>query len=68
MEGEGHGLRMDKGYDSRKVGELARAMGYTPPIRSRGEEKRALAKEEGFKAAWLAQPLPPDTCPLGKVA
>ena len=54
MEGEGHGLCMDKGYDSRKVGELARAMEHTPPIRSRGEEKIALAKEEGFKARrWV---------------
>ena len=49
MEGEGHGLRMDKGYDSRKVGELARVMGYAPHIRNRGKEKKHWRKRRDSK-------------------
>lgn len=54
--GEGHGLCMDKGYDSRKVRAFVKAMGYTAHIRSRGEEKKELEKGEGFKARrWVVE-------------
>lgn len=68
---------MDEGYDSKKIKELTKVVvAYTSYIRSRREEERTLAKEEGCKAQrWVEkrtrgwhQPFPADACPVGKVA
>jgi putative transposase len=45
-----HGICLDKGYDYPQVDELVGAYGLTPHIRSRGEEKQALAREASFRA------------------
>jgi putative transposase len=38
------------------VRELAREFGFTAHIRSRGEEKKALAREAGFRARrWVVE-------------
>jgi putative transposase len=50
------GLCLDKGYDSQEVREIARAFGFTAHVRSRGEEKKALAKEAGLRARrWVVE-------------
>jgi putative transposase len=49
-------LCLDKGYDYDEVRELAVAFGFTTHIRSRGEEKKALAREAGFRARrWVVE-------------
>jgi putative transposase len=50
------GLCLDKGYDSKEVREIAKEFGFTAHVRSRGEEKKALAKEAGLRARrWVVE-------------
>ena len=50
------GVCLDKAYDNNEVRELAREFGYTAHIRCRGEEKKALAREAGFRARrWVVE-------------
>jgi putative transposase len=50
------GLCLDKGYDFAEVRDLARAFGFTPHIRARGEEAQAIKRELGFKARrWVVE-------------
>ncbi len=50
------GVCLDKGYDYPEVHALAQEVGLTPHIRSRGEEKRALEREAGFRARrWVVE-------------
>lgn len=44
------GMGRDKGYDYEEVRETVREVGFTAPMRSRGEEAQALKREAGFKA------------------
>jgi transposase len=44
------GMCLDKGYDYEEVRDILREFGFTPHIRARGEEAKALKKEAGFKA------------------
>ena len=47
---------MDKGYDYPEVYELADELGFGADIRSRGEEKKALERERGFRARrWVVE-------------
>jgi putative transposase len=49
-------LCMDKGFDYPEVYELVCDYGYTPHIRSRGEEKMALKKIPGFRSRrWVSE-------------
>jgi putative transposase len=53
---EPQALCLDKGYDYPEVYALAGEYGLTPHIRSRGEEKQALAREIGFHARrWVVE-------------
>ena len=53
------GLCLDKGYDYKEVRELLSEFGFTAHIRSRGEEKKALKVEAGFKARrWVVERTP----------
>ncbi len=50
------GLCLDKAYDNREVRELLAEFGFTAHIRSRGEEKKQLAREAGFRARrWVVE-------------
>jgi transposase len=50
------GLCLDKGYDYPAVHELVAELGFTAHIRSRGEEKKTLAREPGFRARrWVIE-------------
>lgn len=50
------GLCLDKGYDYPEIYELAAELGFTPHIRSRGEEAQALEREPGFRARrWVVE-------------
>jgi transposase len=50
------GLCLDAAYDNKEVRELAREFGFTAHIRSRGEEKKALAREAGLRARrWVVE-------------
>ena len=50
------GLCLDAAYDNNEVRELAREFGFTAHIRSRGEEKKALTQEAGFRARrWVVE-------------
>jgi hypothetical protein len=50
------GMSMDKGYDFDEVRDLVVALGFTAPIRSRGEEAQALKREAGYKARrWVVE-------------
>ena len=50
------GLCLDKGYDYPEVRELVGELGFTAHIRSRGEEKRELEREAGFRARrWVVE-------------
>ena len=47
---------MDKGYDFADTREVLRALGYTPHVRSRGEEKIDLSVIPGFRARrWVVE-------------
>ena len=49
-------LCLDKGYDYDEVRELAAEFAFTAHIRSRGEEKKQLAREAGFRARrWVVE-------------
>ena len=49
-------LCADKGYDQASTRQSVRDRGYTPHIRSRGEEKKVMAKRPGFKARrWVVE-------------
>ena len=51
-----HGLCLDKGYDYPEVHELIDELGFTPHIRSGGEEKKALERDTGFRARrWVVE-------------
>jgi transposase len=53
---EPQGICLDKGYDYPEVYELLDELGLTPHVRSRGEEKKALVREEGFRARrWVVE-------------
>ena len=70
------GVCLDKGYDFAEVRRTLDEFGFTPHIRSRGEEARAIKKEAGFKARrWvvelgsqLDEPLSAHSGPLGQVS
>lgn len=50
------GLCMDKGYDSAEVRELVAEFGFTPHVRSRGEEAKVLKREPGVRARrWVVE-------------
>jgi transposase len=49
-------LHLDKGYDYHEVRELAEVFGYTAHIRSRGDEKKDLARDARKKARrWVVE-------------
>ena len=53
---EPQGICLDKGYDYPQVYELVGEYGLTPHIRSRGEEKKQLEREDGFRARrWVVE-------------
>lgn len=50
------GMCMDKGYDYEVVRETVEELGFTPHIRARGEEAKAIKSEPGFKARrWVVE-------------
>lgn len=50
------GMCLDKGYDYEEVRQILAAFGFTPHIRCRGEEAKALQDEPGFKARrWVVE-------------
>ncbi len=50
------GLCMDKGYDAAEVRALVAEHGFTPHIRSRGEEAKVLKREPGVRARrWVVE-------------
>lgn len=50
------GMCMDKGYDYPEIRKLVSAYGFTPHIRSRGEERRALRRRRGYRARrWVVE-------------
>ena len=49
-------LSLDRGYDSPAMHRLARAHGYTPHIRARGEEIKLKARTPGWRARrWVVE-------------
>jgi len=53
---EPQGLCLDKGYDYPEVYELVAEFGFTGHIRSRGEEKKQLEREDDFRARrWVVE-------------
>jgi putative transposase len=50
------GLCLDAAYDNLEVRDLCEEFAFTAHIRSRGEEKKALAREAGFRARrWVVE-------------
>jgi len=50
------GMCLDKGYDYRESREVVDEFGFTPHIRARGEEKRSIKEEPGFRARrWVVE-------------
>jgi putative transposase len=50
------GLCLDRGYDSPPIGTLAIEHGFTPHIRTRGEEIRLKAQTPGWRARrWVVE-------------
>jgi putative transposase len=50
------GLCLDRGYDAPPMHELAVAHGYTPHVRTRGEEIRLKAHTPGWRARrWVVE-------------
>jgi transposase len=50
------GLCLDKAYDYDQVRALVEEFGFAAHIRARGEEKKALAQEPGFRARrWVVE-------------
>ena len=47
---------MNKGYDSGRVRKSAKTRGYTPHVRSRGEEAQAKREMPGYRARrWVVE-------------
>ena len=56
IEAKPQHLCMDKGYDYPSVRELVEMLGYTPHIRSRGEEKQAKMHIPGYRSRrWVVE-------------
>ena len=54
--GAPQGLCLDRAYDARSMHELADEHGFTPHIRSRGEELAARVGEPGWRARrWVVE-------------
>ena len=54
--GQPLGLCLDKGYDYHEVRAVVEEFGFTPHIRSRGEEARAIRQGKGFRARrWVVE-------------
>jgi putative transposase len=50
------GLCMDKGYDYPEIWDLVRQNGFTPHIRSRGEECKAMKRRRGYRPRrWVVE-------------
>jgi putative transposase len=50
------GLCLDRGYDHNTVRELVRGRGFTPHIRSRGEEIKLKLTDPGWRARrWVVE-------------
>lgn len=50
------GICLDKGYDYEVVRSLLAEFGFTAHVRSRGEERQALAQEAGYRARrWVVE-------------
>jgi len=50
------GLCLDKAYDFAAVRDIVKAFGFTPHIRARGEEAKAIQQQAGFKARrWVVE-------------
>jgi putative transposase len=50
------GMCLDKGYDYDEVRDILHDFGFTPHIRPRGEEAKAIKREAGFKARrWVVE-------------
>ena len=49
------GLCMDKGYDYPIIRDLARAFGFEPHVRSRGEEVRAKRRRRYKPRRWVVE-------------
>ena len=43
------GMCMDKGYDYPEIRALVRMYGFTPHIRSRGEERKSMQRRRGYR-------------------
>ena len=55
-EEQPQGMCLDKGYDYQEVRDILHALGFTAPIRPRGEEAQAIKREAGFKARrWVVE-------------
>jgi putative transposase len=44
------GMGLDKGYDYAEVRDTVRELGFTAPIRARGEEAQAIKRQAGGRA------------------
>ena len=54
--GQPHGLCLDKGYDYPEVYALCAEHGLVAHVRSRGEEKKQLERDVGYRARrWVVQ-------------
>jgi len=50
------GLCMDKGYDYPAIRELVTLYGFTPHIRSRGEERQTMRRHRGYRPRrWVVE-------------
>lgn len=50
------GMCMDKGYDYPVIGELVSTFGFTPHIRSRGEERKAMRRCRRYRPhRWVVE-------------
>jgi len=55
-EEQPQGMCLDQGYDYQEVRDILHALGFTAPIRPRGEEAQAIKREAGFKARrWVVE-------------
>jgi putative transposase len=55
-EAHPQGMCLDKGYDSQEVRDILHEFGFTAHIRTRGEEAKAIKREDGFKARrWVVE-------------
>lgn len=53
---EPQGMCMDKGYDYEEARSFVHGYGFTPHIRARGEEAKAIKSRRGFKARrWVVE-------------